>query len=447
MGTGWGRAVASAAMVLALAWGWRAMAQDGAGVPCDDDSRVIGGCAVSIQDFPWQVSVGARRPDADAYLGHWCGGSVIGDRWILTAAHCVAEKYETSRFGAVYPQSVNAEDLQVYWDSASLHGGGNVADVVNIYMREDYCGVACNDIAILEVANDLSVTPVRLAGRDTRHVDPHPGRAGIVTGWGRTPPPGFDPSTLTEDQMRTDDPPPGWAPSPVLLGGAVALVDDERCGWDGVVCAGFDWSEGPAVDACKGDSGGPLHVRDDDGYVQIGLVSGGRLCHHFNVDDHLGLFTQVSTYADWIGAVMDGETAPTLVLPDHRLDPLAWVGLDGGSDAWPHIAGLPAGGTLPASPLGDGCTGYVAQTPDYGLSYASRSLGSLVIEVEGPPGVSLVVHGPAGEWRCDDGGETGGVPRVLWQLPDAGVYAIWVASAGPITGNDHPDVTLVIRQP
>lgn len=43
--------------------------------------RIVGGYETTIDDNPWQVSL-------QYYSSHRCGGSIIGDKWILTAAHC-----------------------------------------------------------------------------------------------------------------------------------------------------------------------------------------------------------------------------------------------------------------------------------------------------------------------------------------------------------------------
>ncbi len=44
----------------------------------------MGGVDVDIKDYPWQVAL-TSSPSGSGF----CGGSIIGDSWVLTAAHCV----------------------------------------------------------------------------------------------------------------------------------------------------------------------------------------------------------------------------------------------------------------------------------------------------------------------------------------------------------------------
>lgn len=45
------------------------------------DGRIVGGCSINIKEAPYQVSLQTSG-------SHMCGGSIIGSRFIMTAAHC-----------------------------------------------------------------------------------------------------------------------------------------------------------------------------------------------------------------------------------------------------------------------------------------------------------------------------------------------------------------------
>ncbi|CAN7996454.1 unnamed protein product, partial [Ixodes hexagonus] len=53
-----------------------------------EGDRVIGGQEAVPHSWPWQVSLQLRSFDV---LGHFCGGSLIDNSWVLTAGHCVKE--------------------------------------------------------------------------------------------------------------------------------------------------------------------------------------------------------------------------------------------------------------------------------------------------------------------------------------------------------------------
>ena len=56
------------------------------------DPRIVGGTAITIGMAPWQVSVRLIALEEIMYgSGHICGGSVISQRVVLTAAHCTAK--------------------------------------------------------------------------------------------------------------------------------------------------------------------------------------------------------------------------------------------------------------------------------------------------------------------------------------------------------------------
>lgn len=54
--------------------------------------RIIDGVIATDGEFPWQVSLEVLHPSF-GFLGHWCGGVLIDEYWVLSAAHCI-NKYE-----------------------------------------------------------------------------------------------------------------------------------------------------------------------------------------------------------------------------------------------------------------------------------------------------------------------------------------------------------------
>jgi secreted trypsin-like serine protease len=71
------------------------------------NTRVIGGSAAKTGAWPWQVLI--LIPAAqDSKKNMVCGGSLIGQRWVLTAAHCF-EDFDRSRPVAVFEQRKSAE--------------------------------------------------------------------------------------------------------------------------------------------------------------------------------------------------------------------------------------------------------------------------------------------------------------------------------------------------
>ncbi len=401
---------------------------------CSSD-RVMGGCSVSIGDFPWIVSLNQANA-RNRFEGHFCGGSVIADRWVLTAAHCVDSLAPNAPAG-----------FEIYANSASLQAGGVAYDVDRIFVHAGYQGVGVNDIALLEISRPMGITPVRLSDAALAQSVERVGGETVVIGWGLTPPPNIarGRGPLTQAERAATQPPSMWDTSQVLLGAAVPIVQTQLCASDagpGVICAGF---HDAVADACRGDSGGPLLAHDAQGYVQVGLVSGGNYCHQDG--DHYGTYTRVSAFADWITATMAGQT-PQVDLratePDYSLPPtFGMVSLSAGFQPDPHRTALLAGGMLEASSVGQGCAGFVAEAPDFRVIYQGSG-APLGFSVTSPADTALLINAPDGQWYCDDNGAGGMDPSLVWGTPPRGQYDIWVATVQPHASVGYPEAQLVL---
>jgi secreted trypsin-like serine protease len=115
-----------------------------------DLTKIVGGQAVSSQTWKWAASL--RRSSSNS---HFCGGSIISDSHILTAAHCT--------IGFSSPTL-----LRVYVGSIDLDFTAQVRDVSKIYNHPSYSSLSyLNDISILKLSSPIDLTqpgvgPVRL---------------------------------------------------------------------------------------------------------------------------------------------------------------------------------------------------------------------------------------------------------------------------------------------
>lgn len=236
--------------------------------------RVAGGAPVASVSSPWTVAlVSAGEPAVD---GQFCGGSVIGPRHVLTAAHCVAG-LKASRITVVSGRPRLSDE------STGQRTG--VARIAVDPEWNDATGSA--DTAVLTLTREVAAPAVSLA----RSGDGAGTRA-VVSGWGRT---SADPDDEGSDVLRE-------VAVTVRSHGACRASYGEDYRRSVMLCAGT-----ARADACEGDSGGPLVVAGPGGRAaQIGVVSFG--ADECATGDAPGMYTRVSDRAAWISrtAGLDG---------------------------------------------------------------------------------------------------------------------------------------------
>ncbi|KAM9321184.1 chymotrypsin-like elastase family member 1 [Gastrophryne carolinensis] len=259
-----------------------------------ENGRVVGGTDASINGWQWQVSL---QYQSGGYWYHTCGGSLIRNNWVLTAAHCV--DWQAS-FRVVLG------DHNIY----QTEGAEQVIPVEKViyHSRWNTNNVAAGfDIAVLRLAFDAVLNhAVQLAQLPEAGVILPHDHPCIVSGWGYTDTNGSVAAVLQE------------APLPV--------VSFEVCStntyWGRTVKTSMVCAGGNGIHSgCFGDSGGPLNCPVGNGYEVHGVTSfvSSLGCNALNKPT---VFTRVSDYIQWIN---DAERAckepTTLIVPQqHQLE-------------------------------------------------------------------------------------------------------------------------------
>lgn len=289
------------APVLMLAQAGTSIAEENVRAP-----RIVNGYSEDIQYAPWQVFIEFDNGDGtyDA-----CGGFVISDQYVLTAAHCAVGH--------------NASATTVYAgiDDLANITASNVIDVSDVTVYPGYsASTLTGDLALIRLADSLpaGVKPIGLL----------------------TPSEQIDMDNQFETGQRNNLYVAGWGATSTGGGGVTRYllftflngVPDDQCSWtsvngvynqalgDALVCANQTRTTG----VCDGDSGGALVWRDpnlasnsDLGYRAVGIVSfsSGTLgCGSTQSED---AFTQISTYLNWIDGEVGGYSQPN---PSFSLD-------------------------------------------------------------------------------------------------------------------------------
>ncbi|EAA09028.5 AGAP004568-PA, partial [Anopheles gambiae str. PEST] len=234
-----------------------------------NNSKIVGGHEAEIGRYPWMVAL--------YYNNRFiCGGSLINDRYVLTAAHCVFGS-DRSRFSVkflMHDRTVPKED--------------SFERKVSYIMTNWFLNVLVfitNDVALLKLSEPVplgeTIIPVCLPPEGNTYA----GQEGIVTGWGKLGD-GTFPMKLQEVH--------------------VPILSNEQCHNqtqyfrfqinDRMMCAGIP--EG-GKDSCQGDSGGPMHVFDTEAnrFVIAGVVSWGFGCAQPRFP---GIYARVNRFISWI---------------------------------------------------------------------------------------------------------------------------------------------------
>lgn len=239
-------------------------------------TRIIGGELAQPDEFNYMTSM---QFDGQ----HVCGASFIGDKWVLTAAHCVEGQ---SGPGNGMEVLIGASDF------TNPSDGKRVA-VKYIYAHAEYNMPVDvnNDMALLELVEAVDLPSIKVISKSEANKLVS-GTMLTVTGWG---------NVLTDGVENPDN----------LMQVSLPLVSNETCNLpesyngditDNMICAGY--KEG-GKDSCQGDSGGPLVLKQEGEYFQVGVVSFGEGCAQ---PDKYGVYAAAFNFHDWINSHTKGLT-------------------------------------------------------------------------------------------------------------------------------------------
>ena len=260
---------------------------------------IIGGEEVQSGAYPWMVAIVENKHE-NILWGQYCGGSLIHPEWILTAAHCT---YDFGR--EMVPSDIDVLVGQDKLDTAT----GERISVAQIIRHPGYnSAIGDTDIALLKLVTPSVQRPVKMADISLSNIDSS-GAVGTVLGWGRT---------ATKSRVNH------------LHQVKIPLVNAETCttayrilGYTmtaNMLCAGYQQG---GQDACAGDSGGPLIIREIEGneasqWIQVGIISWGKGCAQA---DAYGVYTHVAIYKSWVDVQIAlnsfaTDSGSTAILPE-----------------------------------------------------------------------------------------------------------------------------------
>ncbi|NOH62279.1 trypsin-like serine protease [Vibrio sp. RE88] len=265
---------------------------------------IVNGSYANVTTYPSIISLFKDRIDYDKkyYVGSYCGGTLLNDQYVLTAAHCIYGDEEKQLFTSAVPKLQNESDFPYSVIERVM--------VNEIYYKSTYNdSTLTDDIAILKLA-----TPMQTSSSADYVVR-------VSTGDDAT----YRSTSETFHAVGHGNTEPGADNNDNLLFTQLQYVANSSCNvYTGVdtsanLCMGWPTPSSNGLDnaTCQGDSGGPLYWLDGSIYKQAGITSFGPAsgCGNPAVEPN-SVFTEVLDHEAWIVSVLSGSETPVRTISD-----------------------------------------------------------------------------------------------------------------------------------
>jgi len=243
--------------------------------------RILYGNETDVNEYPWQISMWIDR-------SHFCGGTLITDQWVATAAHCVDLHYR--RHFSRITVSLGDHDVKIFDESKNVFR--KIRRIIRFPMYDN--NYINGDMALLQLADKVEfserISPACLP------YDPEEKFSfseGLITGWGYT-----EKTKIMKPRPMTSE---------VLREAEVFILPQDLCEkyspfpiTEKMICT----FKGPlgVETTCQGDSGGPLVVdMGENKHVLVGATSFGvSTCE----GPYPSMFTRITEHLGFIFAAM-----------------------------------------------------------------------------------------------------------------------------------------------
>jgi len=234
--------------------------------------KIVGGVDTTQNEYPWQAGLlEYSRPGTP-----FCGGTLISDREVLTAAHCTVGG--SARYVVLGEHNVKDNN-----------DGQKVVRVCNVKEHEGYNTQTLDkDFSMLTLCESVQFTKaIQPACLPANSANSYSGRDAVVSGWGTLSSGGSQPSILQEVTVKT--------------------MSSQQCrttAYGNEITNNMICASNPGRDSCQGDSGGPLVTDEGSSYTLIGVVSWGNGCAQRG---YPGVYASVTSQLNWIKTSMSGQ--------------------------------------------------------------------------------------------------------------------------------------------